>query len=96
MILKLVNSFPAYKGQTVLINSDFIVNVISNTVTRDDGAIEAVTTVHCPPHGVWEVAETPDEIYALLTGGSVIKSEPMLLKEATEVAAAPKKARKKA
>ena len=92
MILKLTNAFPQYKGLTVLINTDFIVNAISNKVTRDDGTIEVVTTVHCPPHGVWEVEETPERIHDLINGVALtpVKKEALI----TETIAPKAKAKK--
>jgi hypothetical protein len=85
MIIKLTNSFPQYKGLTVLINTDFLVNAITNKVTRDDGTIETVTTIHCPPHGVWEVEETPEQIYDLINGNVATppKKETLLLEKVT-------------
>jgi len=97
MILKLTNAFPAYRDKSVIINTDFIVNALENSITRDDGTIENVTTVHCPPHGVWEVKETPDEIFAMINGSTTKVSQPVttLLEETTAPKATTKKTRKK-
>ena len=72
MFITLTNASPAFKGNKVVLNSSNIVSIHRSTVTRTpekaDGetVIEDITFVHCPPHGTWEVAETPEEIVKLL------------------------------
>jgi hypothetical protein len=91
MILKLTNAVPSHKNKLLLINTDFVVNIIENTVTREDQTIEIITSIFCPPHGSWEVTETPEQIYAMLTGSSKKTVENLLTESSTD-----KKPRKKA
>jgi len=72
MFITLTNANPAFKGRQVVLNSSNIVSIHRSTVTRPpeeeggDTVVEDITFVHCPPHGTWEVAETPEEIVKLL------------------------------
>ena len=68
MIIPLTNATPAFRGKTILLNTDLFVSVHRATVTREDGLIEDITYVHCPPHGNWEVQEEPSEILDLING----------------------------
>jgi hypothetical protein len=36
-------------------------------VTRENDLTGEVTMVYCPPHGTWEVEETADTVYEMLT-----------------------------
>lgn len=65
MIIKLTNATPDHKGKSLGINTDYIVTVFRDSVTREDGSTDDVTFVYCPPHGTWEVVETIDEIAKL-------------------------------
>jgi hypothetical protein len=66
MYIKLTNASPQHRGNPIAINSDQIVTVHSATVTREDGIVETVTFVFCPPHGTWEVSEDFDYVVDLL------------------------------
>ena len=68
MLITLTNANPAHKNRAIIINSDAIVSIHRNITTREDGSIEEVTFVHCPPHGTWEVLETPDNIVKRIQG----------------------------
>jgi hypothetical protein len=68
MIIALTNATPTFRKQTILLNTDLFVSVHRATVTREDGLIEDITYVHCPPHGNWEVLEEPSEILDLING----------------------------
>jgi hypothetical protein len=74
MLVKLTNALPAHKGQAIEINTDKIVSVYSGKVTRepedDDNVsyIDAVTFIHIPPHGTWEVTESLEEVIAQING----------------------------
>ena len=35
-------------------------------MTREDGIVETVTFVFCPPHGTWEVSEDFDDVVDFL------------------------------
>jgi hypothetical protein len=64
MFIILTNAAEAFKGQRVAINTDIIVSVYNteNLAKKNDGIIERVTYVFCPPHGTWEVEESMEEI----------------------------------
>jgi len=66
MYIKLTNATPAHKGTPLAIRQDLIVSVHHNTIVRDDGTIEPVTFLHCPPHGTWEAEDTFESVIAQL------------------------------
>lgn len=70
MFIILTNAAEAFKGQRVAINTDIIVSVYNteNLAKKNDGIIERVTYVFCPPHGTWEVEESMEEIVNLVNG----------------------------
>ena len=70
MFIILTNAAEAFKGQRVAINTDIIVSVYNteNLAKKNDGIIERVTYVFCPPHGTWEVEESMEEIVSLVNG----------------------------
>lgn len=70
MFIILTNAAEAFKGQRVAINSEIIVSVYNteNLAKKNDGIIERVTYVFCPPHGTWEVEESMEEIVNLVNG----------------------------
>lgn len=66
MYIKLTNASPQHRGNPIAINSDQIVTIHSSIVTREDGIVETVTFVFCPPHGTWEVSEDFDDVVDFL------------------------------
>ena len=66
MYIKLTNATPAHKGTPLAIRKDLVVSVHHNTIVREDGTVEAVTFLHCPPHGAWEAEDTFDSVVAQL------------------------------
>jgi hypothetical protein len=70
MFIILTNAAEAFKGQRVAINSDIIISVYNteNVTKKNDGIIERVTYVFCPPHGTWEVEESMEEVVKLING----------------------------
>lgn len=66
MYLNLTNASPAHRGMKLSIDRDLVVTMHSSMITREDGMIEMVTFVFCPPHGTWEVQETFDEVLSQL------------------------------
>ena len=66
MYIKLTNANPAHKGLPLSIRQDLVLSVHNSTVVRDDGTVETVTFLNCPPHGTWEVTESPKQILALI------------------------------
>lgn len=93
MYIKLTNATPAHKGTPLAIRQDLVVSVHHNTVVRDDGTMEAVTFLHCPPHGTWEAQDTFESVVAqlnLAAGGFTVAPEaPTTTKKATRVKADP-------
>ena len=88
MYIKLTNATPAHKGTPLAIRRDLVVSVHHNTIVRDDGTVEPVTFLHCPPHGTWEAQDTFDSVVAQLNGTVVADSEAKP-KRATRVKADP-------
>lgn len=70
MIIKLTNTTPGFENQPILLNTDYIVSSLINNITRPDGTTANSTTIHCPPHGIWEVKESVEEIYSLIDSKS--------------------------
>ncbi len=68
MFISLTNASDAHKVYKIAINIDLIATVYNtlNLAKKDDGVIENVTYVFCPPHGIWEVQESLDEVVAEL------------------------------
>jgi hypothetical protein len=66
MYIKLTNASPQHRGNPIAINCDQIITVHSSTVTREEGTVETVTFVFCPPHGTWEVSENFDDVVDFL------------------------------
>lgn len=62
MFIKLTNAHPKYQGNPVLLNTNMIVSVHRSEIDREDGSLETVTFVHCPPHGTWEVTESVEQV----------------------------------
>ena len=93
MYIKLTNATPAHKGTPLAIRQDLVVSVHNNTVVREDGTVEQVTFLHCPPHGTWEAQDTFDSVVSQLNmaaGGMVVApTEPETKKRVTRVKADP-------
>ena len=68
MYIILTNATPAHKGTPLAIRRDLVISVHHNTITREDGTIEPVTFLHCPPHGTWEAQDTFESVIAQLNG----------------------------
>jgi len=66
MYLNLTNASPAHRGTKLGINRDLVITLHNGIVTREDGTIESVTILFCPPHGNWEVQEDFDTVIAQL------------------------------
>ena len=66
MYLKLTNANPAHRGNEISLRADLVVTVHTSIVTREDGLVEQVTFVFCPPYGTWEVSETLDTVVKAL------------------------------
>ena len=89
MYIKLTNATPAHKGTPLSIRQDLVLSVHHNTVVREDGTVEAVTFLHCPPHGTWEAQDTFDSVISQLNmavaGLVVAPIAPTATKRATKV-----------
>jgi hypothetical protein len=88
MYIKLTNATPAHKGTPLAIRQDMVISVHHNTIVREDGTVEPVTFLHCPPHGTWEAQDTFESVIAQLNGTVVADSE-VKPKRATRVKADP-------
>jgi hypothetical protein len=62
MYLNLTNASPQHKGTKLAIDRDLVVTAHNSVVTRENGDIETVTFLFCPPHGTWEVQETFEQV----------------------------------
>ena len=71
MLLLLTNASPEHIGNPIAINTDQILSVYRATGVQEDGTIQEVTNIFCPPHGVWNVLETPEEVVALFNGEKI-------------------------
>ena len=94
MYIKLINATPAHKGTPVSIRQDLVLSVHHNSVVREDGTIEYVTFLHCPPHGTWEVQNSFDSVIEQLNNAATgIKVTPTVAptttNQATKVQADP-------
>lgn len=54
MLLLLTNASATHKGNKVVLNTDLIVSIFNteNVAKKEDGVIENVTYVFCPPHEI--------------------------------------------
>ena len=66
MYIKFTNASPQHRGTQLALHKDLVISVHSNLVTREDGLVEQVTFLHCPPHGTWEVSDSFDSVVAQL------------------------------
>lgn len=64
MFITLTNATVTHKGNKISINTDLIATVYQtqNLAKMEDGIIENITYVFCPPHGTWEVKEPLEEV----------------------------------
>lgn len=62
MLIKLTNNAEEFKGKPLLINSEHIMTIFE--IENDD---EVSTNVYSITQQSWNVSETVDEIYALVT-----------------------------
>ncbi len=64
MFISLTNASESHRGNKIAINIDLIATVFNtpNLAKKENGIIENITYVFCPPHGTWEVQETVDEV----------------------------------
>lgn len=62
MYLKLTNASPQHRGTPLAIERSLVVTAHASSVTREDGTVETVTYLYCPPHGTWEALESFDQV----------------------------------
>lgn len=67
MFIKLTNASPMHKDQPIAIRKSLVTTVHSSTIVREDGTIDTVTFLFCPPHGTWEVRENYDDVIETLS-----------------------------
>jgi len=66
MFITLTNARDELKGNLVVLNTDMILSIFLDTTVDQDNITKKKTYVYCPPHGTWEVQETPEEIVTLI------------------------------
>ena len=66
MYITLTNAAAVHVGNKISINADLIATIHDACVTRENGLLENVTYVFCPPHGTWEVSEPLAKIVSIL------------------------------
>jgi hypothetical protein len=74
MIIQLTNSTELLKGKAILINTEMMLSAYRAARLGSYSTNDEVTYIFCPPHGNWEVSETPEEIMALIKGTKNSKS----------------------
>lgn len=70
MYITLTNAADQHKGNKIAIRKDLIASVHGKFVTKDDGVIENVTYIFCPPHGTWEVSEHMEDVIEILNASN--------------------------
>jgi len=68
MYITLTNATEQHRGNKIAINADLIATVHSKFLTNNDGIIENITYIFCPPHGTWEVSEPLETVVGILNG----------------------------
>lgn len=66
MFIKLTNAAEQLSGQDILVNFDMVVSVLQGVRRDSDNNEEKITLLFIPPHGTWEVKETPEQIMKLM------------------------------
>jgi hypothetical protein len=66
MYITLTNAAPAHRGNKIAINTSLVATIHEATIQRDDGVLENITFVFCPPHGTWEVSENMQTVVETL------------------------------
>jgi hypothetical protein len=69
MLLKLTSSAAEFSGKSIVINSEYILSILENDVTNENGLVESKTFIFCPPHGTWEVKESLETVLDLINQG---------------------------
>jgi len=63
MIIKLTNATPELKDQPILINTDHIISMFSDTIDISPKTKELITTIYSITQQTWIVKESIDSIY---------------------------------
>ena len=69
MLIKLTSASENLLGQTIGLNPEFVVSVLSGEVLNEKSEKVTRTFVFCPPHGTWEVQQTVDEVIDMINKG---------------------------
>jgi hypothetical protein len=70
MFITLTNANEQHRGNKIAICKALIASVHSKFITNNDGVIENITYIYCPPHGTWEVSETLEDVIGELNGSN--------------------------
>lgn len=71
MFITLTNAVEEHKNNPIVINTEYIVTIYASSTsaaTKNNGVIEKITYVFCPPHGTWQVQESIDEVLEKIQG----------------------------
>jgi len=65
MIIKLTNAALEFKDQPILINTDHIISMFSDTIEVGQKTKEIVTNIYSVTQQSWVVTETVDKIFKM-------------------------------
>lgn len=66
MFISLTSAKEEIAGKTIVLNTEHILSIFREDVVGENNLTTEKTFIFCPPHGTWEVAETPEEILDLI------------------------------
>jgi len=66
MFITVTSAKDELSGVSMVLNTEYILSMFRNKVEVADKIETEKTFIFCPPHGTWEVQETPDEILELI------------------------------
>jgi hypothetical protein len=68
MLIQLTNATEALQGNAILVNTEMVLSIYRDVKIVNEESVTEVTYVFCPPHGSWEVQETPEQIADIVNG----------------------------
>ena len=66
MFITLTNAAEKHKDDPIVLNVNSIVSISRGNRVSEDKEVEELTYIYMPPHGTWEVQETPEQILKLI------------------------------
>ena len=67
MLIKLTNAAGTQAGKSVILNTNAIVSIFPCPEDFAEAAPTAKTLIFCPPHGTWQVEQTVEEVFDLIS-----------------------------